>query len=72
MDISKSDRESLDLVKCRYSAGVEPSLEVADARVAAAKAVTDFVQALYNYQISAARLSKTMGKKLEDQSLIQN
>jgi outer membrane protein len=66
MDISlKSARESLDLAEGRYSAGVGPSLEVTDARVAAAKAETDYVQALYDYQIATARLAKAMGKGLE-------
>jgi outer membrane protein len=66
MDISlKSARESLDLAEGRYSAGVGLSLEVTDARVAAAKAETDYVQALYDYQIATARLAKAMGKGLE-------
>jgi outer membrane protein len=61
----KSARESLDLAEGRYRAGVGPSLEVTDAQVAAAKAETDHVQALYDYQLAAARLAKAMGKGLE-------
>ncbi len=66
MDISlKNARESLELAEGRYDAGIGPSLEVTDARVAAAKAEIDYVQALYDYQISEARLAKAMGKGLE-------
>lgn len=66
MDSSlKNARESLDLAEGRYEAGVGLSLEVTDAQVAAAKSETDYVQALYDYQLAAARLSKAMGKGLE-------
>jgi outer membrane protein len=66
MDSSlKSARESLSLAEGRYSAGVGPSLEVTDAQVAAAKAETDYVQALYDYQLAVARLDKAMGRGLE-------
>jgi outer membrane protein TolC len=62
MDSSlKKARESLDLAEGRYAAGVGPSIEVTDAQVAAAKAETDHVQALYDYQLAAARLLKAMG-----------
>jgi len=61
----KSARESLALAEGRYEAGVGPTLEVTDAQVAAAKAETDHVQALYDYQLAAARLAKAMGKGLE-------
>ncbi len=63
MDSSlKKARESLDLAEGRYAAGVGPSIEVTDAQVAAAKAETDHVQALYDYQLAAARLLKAMGR----------
>ncbi len=66
MDSSlKNARESLDLAEGRYEAGVGLSLEVTDAQVAAAKSETDYVQALYDYQLAAARLAKAMGKGLE-------
>jgi TolC family type I secretion outer membrane protein len=61
----KSARESIDLAEGRYRAGVGPSLEVTDAQVAGAKAETDYVQALYDYQLAAARLAKAMGKGLK-------
>jgi len=61
----KSSRESLELAEGRYGAGVGPFLEVIDAQVAGAKSETDYVQALYDYQLAAARLAKAMGKGLE-------
>ena len=61
----KSARESMDLAEGRYRAGVGPSLEVTDAQVAGAKAETDYVQALYDYQLAAAKIAKAMGKGLE-------
>ena len=63
MDSSlKSARESLELAEGRYQAGVGPSIEVTDATVAAARAETDHIQALYDYQLAAARLAKAMGR----------
>ncbi len=58
----KSARESLELAQGRYEAGVGLSLEVTDAQVAAAKAETDYVQALYDYQLAVARVFKAMGR----------
>ncbi len=57
----KSARESLSLAEGRYEAGIGPALEVTDARLASVKAETDYVQALYDYQLAAARLFKAMG-----------
>jgi outer membrane protein len=66
MDSSlRSARESLDLAEGRYREGIGPSLEVTDAQVADAKAESDEVQALYDYQLAAAKLAKAMGKGLE-------
>jgi len=66
MDSSlKSAQESLELAEGRYREGVGPSIEVTDARVADVKAETDYVQALYDYQLAAAKLAKAMGKGLE-------
>jgi outer membrane protein TolC len=55
-------RESLELAEGRYKAGVGPSIEMTDAQVAAARAETDHIQALYDYQLAAARLYKAMGR----------
>jgi TolC family type I secretion outer membrane protein len=63
MEISrKKAKENLELAEGRYQAGVGPSLEVTDAQVAFIKAETDHVQALYDYQLSAARLMKALGR----------
>jgi outer membrane protein len=61
----KSAQESLDLAEGRYREGVGPSIEVTDAQVADAKAKSDYVQALYDYQLAAAKLAKAMGNGLE-------
>jgi len=59
----KKARESLELARGRYEAGVGPSIEVTDAQVAATNAENDHVQALYDYQLAAARLFKAMGRR---------
>lgn len=59
----KKARESLGLAEGRYQAGVGPTIDVTDARVAAAKAETDHVQALHDYQLAIARLVKAMGSE---------
>jgi len=59
----KKSRESLELAQGRYEAGVGPSIEVTDAQVAASNAENDHVQALYDYQLAAARLFKAMGRR---------
>ena len=61
----KSAQESLELAEGRYREGVGPSIEVTDAQLADAKAEIDYVQALYDYQLAAARLAKAMGRGLE-------
>jgi TolC family type I secretion outer membrane protein len=58
----KKAKENFELAEGRYQAGVGLSLEVTDAQVAAVKAETDHVQALYDYQLAAARLMKAMGR----------
>ncbi len=63
MEISeKNAKDNLELAEGRYQAGVGPSLEVTDARLANFRAETDHVQALYDYYLSAARLMKAMGR----------
>jgi TolC family type I secretion outer membrane protein len=58
----KKARENLELAQGRYEAGVGPYIEVTDAQVASVNAETDHVQALYDYQLAAARLFKAMGR----------
>ncbi|MDR3563191.1 MAG: TolC family protein [Negativicutes bacterium] len=45
----------------RYSAGVGTNLDVLDAQVALTQAKTNYVQALYDYNTSKAKLDKAMG-----------
>ncbi|HET7318288.1 MAG TPA: TolC family protein, partial [Nitrospirota bacterium] len=56
-------KENLELAEGRYQAGISQSLEVTDAQVAYIKAETDNAQALYDYQLAAARLAKATGKR---------
>ncbi|OGW35915.1 MAG: hypothetical protein A2X58_12150 [Nitrospirae bacterium GWC2_56_14] len=63
MELSvKKAQESLELAQGRYEAGVGPYIEVTDAQVASVNAEIDRVQALYDYQLAAARLFKAMGR----------
>jgi outer membrane protein TolC len=63
MELSvKKAQENLELAQGRYKAGVGPYIEVTDAQVASVNAETDHVQALYDYQLAAARLWKAMGR----------
>lgn len=63
MELSiKKARENLELAQGRYEAGIGPYIEVTDAQVASINAETDHVQALYDYQLAAARLIKAMGR----------
>ncbi len=45
----------------RYNAGVGTNLDVLDAQVALTQAKTNYVQALYDYNTSKAKLEKAMG-----------
>jgi outer membrane protein len=56
-------RDNLELARGRYEAGVGAYIEVTDAQVASVNAETNHVQALYDYQLAAARLYKAMGKR---------
>ena len=63
MELSvKKAQENLELAQGRYGAGVGPYIEVTDAQLASVNAETDHVQALYDYQLAAARLWKAMGR----------
>ena len=57
----KKASESLELAQGRYAAGVGTYIEITDAQVASVNAETDHVQALYDYQLAAARFFKAMG-----------
>jgi TolC family type I secretion outer membrane protein len=58
----RNARDNLELAQGRYQAGVGVTIEVTDAQVASVNAETNHVQALYDYQLAAARLFKAMGK----------
>jgi len=63
MELSiKKATENLELAQGRYGAGIGPYIEVTDAQVSSINAETDHVQALYDYQLAAARLVKAMGR----------
>lgn len=53
--------EDYKIAQVRYSAGVGTNLDVIDSQVALTSAKTDYVQALYDYNTSRAKLDKAMG-----------
>ncbi|MBM4286253.1 MAG: TolC family protein, partial [Deltaproteobacteria bacterium] len=55
-------QENLRLAQGRYQAGVGSIIEVTDALVQFARADLKYVQALYDYRISEARLDKAVGR----------
>jgi len=68
-------RENLAIAQGRYEAGVGPYIEVTDAQVSSVNAETDHVQALYDFQLAAARVLKAMGRmeqKPDDKHQIPN
>lgn len=53
--------EDYKIAQVRYSAGVGTNLDVIDSQVALTTAKTNYVQALYDYNTSRAKLDKAMG-----------
>lgn len=53
--------EDYKIAQVRYTAGVGTNLDVIDSQVALTSAKTDYVQALYDYNTSRAKLDKAMG-----------
>lgn len=53
--------EDYKIAQVRYSAGVGTNLDVIDSQVALTSAKTNYVQALYDYNTSRAKLDKAMG-----------
>ncbi len=53
--------EDYKISQVRYSAGVGTNLDVIDSQVALTSAKTDYVQAMYDYNTSRAKLDKAMG-----------
>lgn len=54
-------QEDFKIAQVRYSAGVGTNLDVMDAQVALTQAKTNYIQALYDYNTSKAKLEKAMG-----------
>ena len=53
--------EDYTIAQVRYTAGVGTNIDVMDAAVALTTAKTNYVQALYDYNVSKAQLDKAMG-----------
>jgi outer membrane protein len=53
--------EDLKIAEDRYSAGVGLNLDVIDAQLALTKAKTNYIQAVYDFNVSKANLEKAMG-----------
>lgn len=57
--------EDFKIAQVRYSAGVGTNIDVIDAQVALTNAKTNYIQALYDYNTSKAKLDKAMGVGIE-------
>ena len=57
--------EDYKIAQVQYSAGVGTNIDVMDARVALTTAKTNYVQALYDYNVSKAQLDKAMGMPVD-------
>jgi len=53
--------ETLKLAEARYREGVGSPIEITDARVGMANASASYIQSLYNYHVTFARLQRAMG-----------
>ena len=54
-------QETLKLAEARYREGVGSPIEITDARVTMANASASYIQSLYSYQVTFARLKRAMG-----------
>jgi TolC family type I secretion outer membrane protein len=57
--------EDFKIAQVRYNAGVGTNLDVIDAQVALNQAKTNYVQALYDFNTSKAKLEKAMGTSVK-------
>ena len=55
-------QESLNIVKERYNLGMATNLEVLDTEMSLLQANTNYLQALYDYNLSKAKLKKSIGQ----------
>lgn len=58
-------QEDYNIAQVRYSAGVGTNLDVMDAQVALTQAKTNYIQALYDYNTSRAKLEKAIGASVK-------
>ena len=57
--------EDFKIAQVRYTSGVGTNLDVIDSQVALTQAKTNYVQALYDYNTSRAKLEKAIGAKVQ-------
>ncbi len=57
--------EDYNIAQVQYTAGVITNIDVMDARVALTTAKTNYVQALYDYNVSKAQLDKAIGMPID-------
>jgi len=56
---------NLDISQKSYGAGVDTNLDVMDAELALDQAKTNYIDSLYDYNISKAKLDRAVGKRVE-------
>ncbi|HBS59988.1 MAG TPA: transporter [Firmicutes bacterium] len=58
-------REDLHIAEVRYAAGVGTNIEVMDAQVALTQAKTNYTEALYDYNVGKASLTRAVGEEIK-------
>jgi len=58
-------KEDLHIAEVRYAAGVGTNIEVMDAQVALTQAKTNYTEALYDYNVGKASLSRAVGEEIK-------
>ncbi|HHY46087.1 MAG TPA: TolC family protein [Firmicutes bacterium] len=59
-------KENLRIAKARYDAGVITAMELADAQRAVYQAETDYLKAMFDYNVARAKFYKSLGMPLEE------
>ena len=54
--------EDVQIITARYQAGIATNLDVIDAQLALTQAKTNYLNSLYDYNVSLAKLQKAIGK----------
>lgn len=57
----EQSKETLNIAEARYQQEVGSPIEITDARVTMLNAQVSYIQALYDYQVTAVKLKKAMG-----------